>query len=106
MSNEKQSEKQSEKQCTNNTSDYLFYKWLVENGRPGRPGTEPTGESYNDLKSVLRKLLGRTVTVSNDFAPVTGILSAIESDYIVISETAGTVVFVPLRAINSVREPI
>ncbi|MGE7760131.1 DUF2642 domain-containing protein [Peribacillus sp. NPDC097895] len=99
-------EKQSEKQCTNNTPDYLFYKWLVENGRPGRPGTPETGESYHDLKKVLKELIGRTVTVSTDFAPVTGILSAIEKDYIVISEAIGTVVFVPLREINSVREPI
>lgn len=59
-----------------------------------------------DLRRVLRGLLGRTVTVSTDFAPVTGILSAIQVDYIVINEAAGTVVFVPVLEINSVREPI
>jgi hypothetical protein len=61
---------------------------------------------YTDLIRVLRKLLGRTVTVSTDFAPVTGILSSIQGDYIVINEAAGTVVFIPVIAINSVREPI
>lgn len=60
----------------------------------------------NDLYSVLSGLLGTTVTVSTDFAPVTGILSSIQFDYIVINEAAGTVVFVPSLAINSVREPI
>ncbi|MBT2648916.1 DUF2642 domain-containing protein [Bacillus sp. ISL-34] len=59
-----------------------------------------------DLRRVLIKLLGRTVTVSTDFAPVTGILSSVQFDYIVINEAAGTVVFVPGFAINSVREPI
>ena len=106
MSSEKQ-----EKQCKKNSCDYLYYKWLIENGtapgRPGSPGSPgASGDPYHDLKRVLRRLLGKTVTVSNGFAPVTGILSAIEADYIVISEAAGTVVLVPFRAIKSVREPI
>ncbi|MFE3976308.1 MULTISPECIES: hypothetical protein [unclassified Peribacillus] len=103
MSSEKQ-----EKQYKKNSCDYLYYKWLIENGTaPGRPGAPgASGDSYNDLKGVLRRLLGRTVTVSTDFAPVTGILSVIEEDYIVITEAAGSVVLVPLYAQNSVREPI
>ncbi|AMM93282.1 DUF2642 domain-containing protein [Peribacillus simplex] len=104
MSSEKQ-----EKQCKKNSCDYLYYKWLIENGQttPGRPGAPgASGDSYHDLKKVLRRLLGKTVTVSTDFAPVTGILSAIEEDYVVITEAAGSVVFVPLYAQNSVREPI
>lgn len=103
MSSEKQ-----EKQSKKNSCDYLYYKWLIENGTaPGRPGAPgASGDSYHDLKKVLRRLLGKTVTVSNDFAPVTGILSAIEADYVVITEAAGSVVFVPFYAINSVREPI
>ncbi|TKH02504.1 DUF2642 domain-containing protein [Peribacillus simplex] len=99
-------EKQSEKQCKKNSCDYLYYKWLVENGqtRPGTPDT--SGDPFIDLRGVIAALLGRTVTVSTDFAPVTGILSSIQTDYIVITEAAGTVVFVPFNSINSVREPI
>ncbi|MDW7616843.1 DUF2642 domain-containing protein [Peribacillus simplex] len=109
MSSEKQ-EKQ-EKQCKKNSCDYLYYKWLIENGtapgRPGAPGAPGASEDpHHELKRVLRRLLGKTVTVSTGFAPVTGILSAIEADYIVISEATGSVVFVPLNAIKSVREPI
>ncbi|MFJ9382252.1 hypothetical protein ACIROD_00645 [Peribacillus sp. NPDC101481] len=103
---ENQSEKQSEKPCKKNSYDYLYYKWLVENGKP-RPGTPGTsGDPFIDLRGALAALLGRTVTASTDFAPVTGILSSIQTNYIVITEAAGTVVFVPFNSINSVREPI
>lgn len=101
---ENQSEKQSEKPCKKNSYDYLYYKWLVENGKP-RPGTPDTSKDP-DLRGALAALLGRTVTVSTDFAPVTGILSSIQTNYIVITEAAGTVVFVPFNSINSFREPI
>ncbi|MGE7184430.1 hypothetical protein ACQKKK_10590 [Peribacillus sp. NPDC006672] len=102
----------SEKQYKKNSCDYLYYKWLIENGKtttgrngaPGAPGA--SGDPFHDLKKVLRRLLGKTVTISTDFAPVTGILSAIEDDYVVITEAAGSVVLVPLSAHNSVREPI
>ncbi|MGG4265149.1 hypothetical protein [Peribacillus simplex] len=99
----------SEKQCKKNSCDYLYYKWLIENGqsstgRPGAPGA--SGDPFHDLKKVLRRLLGKTVTISTDFAPVTGILSVIEEDYVVITEAAGSVVLIPLNAHNSVREPI
>ncbi|MGE6379430.1 DUF2642 domain-containing protein [Peribacillus muralis] len=102
----------SKKECKKNYCEYLYYKWLIENGNntPVTPDFPETpdfpGDQFSDLRRILLRLLGRTVTVSTDFAPVTGILSAIEADYIVISEAAGTVVFVPFRAINSVREPI
>lgn len=93
MSTEKQSEKQSEKPFKKNSYDYLYYKWLVENGQPS-------------LRGVITALLGRTVTASTDFAPVTGILSSIQTNYIVITEAAGTVVFVPFNSVKSVSEPI
>ncbi|MFJ8071036.1 DUF2642 domain-containing protein [Peribacillus sp. NPDC096447] len=99
-------EKQSEKQCKKNSCDYLYYKWLVENGQTTPRTPDTSGDPVYDLRNVLRSLLGRTVTVTTDFAPVTGILSSIQTDYIVITEAAGTVVFVPFSAINSVREPI
>lgn len=54
------------------------------------------------LKALLYPLINSTVVVTTTFSTVTGVLAEVKKDYIIINETSGNVVLIPLNSIELV----
>jgi hypothetical protein len=57
---------------------------------------------YEQLERDLRQELYETIQVSTHFGPLTGILSAVKEDYLVLVDLTNTVVLVPYNNIEFV----
>ncbi|GEO24327.1 hypothetical protein AAC03nite_01120 [Alicyclobacillus acidoterrestris] len=55
-----------------------------------------------NIRQVLLGLLNQNVTITTPFEPVTGTLTAVERDYVVVLETTGNTVLIPIAQIESV----
>ncbi|EPZ47410.1 DUF2642 domain-containing protein [Alicyclobacillus acidoterrestris] len=55
-----------------------------------------------NIRQVLLGLLNQNVTITTPFEPVTGTLTAVQRDYVVVIETTGNTVLIPIAQIESV----
>lgn len=69
------------------------------------PGTgSSTSSTPTNLRSYLLTLVNEQVEITTPGDTNTGTLVAVKSDYIVLVESTGTTVFIPISSIETVRE--
>ncbi|WP_019152585.1 DUF2642 domain-containing protein [Robertmurraya massiliosenegalensis] len=56
------------------------------------------------LRAFLTNLLNEQVTISTPLEPITGTLIAVQRDYVVVVESDGSLVLIPLSQIQTVTE--
>lgn len=70
----------------------------------GNIGSLFPSKNRQTLRAFLMNLLNDQVTISTPLEPITGTLIAVQRDYVVMVESDGSLVLIPLSQIQSVTE--